>query len=148
MAGTVPRGRGSHAHVLRYTADCNAAPGIAWRLLARPRSWSTWAPHLRGAWGLGRTEVVEGNVGAARLLGVVPVPARIVAKRDGRSWTWRVGGVVEMDHAVDPRPDGACVVRVDVRAPAPVEAALRVTYGPAIALLVRNLARVAERLAP
>ena len=131
-------------NVVRYAAECTAPPEAAWRLMARPECWPAWAPHLRGAWGLGQPEVVEGFAGAARLLGVVPVPARIVAKRDGRAWTWRVARIVEMDHAVDPRPSGGCCVRVDVRAPAPVEMLMRATYGPAIALLVRNLARVAE----
>ena len=131
--------------MLRYESPCNAAPEIVWQLLARPDAWKVWAPHLRGAWGLGTPEVVEGNIGAARLLGFVPVPARIVAKRDGRSWTWRVGGVLEMDHAVERRRGGGSVVRVDLRAASPVEAAMRVGYGPAIRLLVRNLARVAER---
>jgi hypothetical protein len=37
---------------------------------------------VRGAWGLGSPEVREGAFGFARLLGVIPVPARITAKSD------------------------------------------------------------------
>ena len=63
-----------------------------------------------------------GARGAARLLGVIPVPAVVTAKEAGRSWTWRVGPV-DMVHAV--RPDGGgCQVEVELHAPAPVEALL------------------------
>jgi Polyketide cyclase / dehydrase and lipid transport len=129
--------------MLRYEARSNADPDVAWALVARPARWHEWAPHVRGAWGLGEPEVTLGARGAARLFGVVPVPAAVVAKTPGRAWTWRVGPV-ELDHRVEPRAAG-CLVGVDVRAPAPLEAALRVSYGPLVALLVRRLARVAER---
>jgi hypothetical protein len=122
---------------------CPAAPEAAWPLLARPARWPEWAPHLRGAWGLGSPEVREGAIGAARLLGALPVPARIVAKRAGRSWTWRVGPV-EMVHRVDPRPAGGCEVAIDLIAPGPLEAALAAAYGPVIEATLRRLARRAE----
>ena len=73
-----------------------------------------------------------------RLLGLVPVPATVTAKRPGRSWSWRVGAV-DMTHRVDPAA-GGCDVVVELSAPAAVEALLRATYGPAVSLLVRNLA--------
>ena len=129
--------------MITYSARCRARPADAWALLARPGRWHEWAPHVRGAWGLGSPEVEEGARGAARLLGVVPVPAVVVAKRAGRSWTWRVGPVL-MAHRVAPRTSG-CEVAVDLSAPAPLEAALARTYGPLVARLVRNLARKAER---
>jgi hypothetical protein len=119
---------------------------VAWALIARPAAWPAWAPHVRGAWGLGAPEVRAGARGAARLLGVVPVPARITEKVDGRSWAWRVGPV-DMDHRVEPGPGDGCTVAVTMSAPAPVEAALRLGYGPVVALLVRNLARAADRAA-
>ena len=134
----------------------SAAPAeIAWRLLARPEEWPAWAPHVRGAWGLGSPEVRLGAVGAARLLGVLPVPARIVAKRPGRSWTWRVG-VVEMVHRVEPRAlsrpgaspplrSGGCEVAVDLIAPAPLECAAAAAYGPVMSAALRRLARLAEK---
>ena len=131
--------------MLRYESESSAAPDDAWALMARPDRWSRWAPHLRGAWGLGAPEVRTGARGAARLLGVVPVPAKITGKAVGgptRWWSWRVGPV-ELIHRVGPRAGGGSVVGVDLKAPPPIEAALRVSYGPVVALLVRNLARVA-----
>lgn len=128
--------------VLTYSARSTAMPEQAWALLVRPDRWAEWAPHLRGAWGLGRPEVRPGSRGAALLLGVVPVPAKIVEK-GVRSWTWRVGPV-EMVHRVQPAP-GGCVVAIDVSSSPPVERVLALTYGPVIALLLRNLARVAAR---
>src|SRR6185312_8811881 len=104
-------------------------PAAAWALLARPEAWAEWAPHVRGAWRLGSPEVEPGAVGAARLLGVLPVPAKVTAKTPGRSWTWRVGGVVEMVHRVE-RRTGGCTVALDLSAPGPLEAALAVSYGP------------------
>jgi hypothetical protein len=127
--------------MVTYSARSAARPQDAWALIARPARWHEWAPHVRGAWGLGSPEVELGARGAARLLGALPVPASVTAKRPGRSWTWRVGPV-EMVHRVEPAP-GGCVVAVDLAAPAALEAALRRSYGPLIALLVRHLARVA-----
>jgi hypothetical protein len=129
-----------------WSAASSAPPEHVWPLLARPDAWPAWAPHVRGAWGLGSPEVTDGAVGAARLLGVVPVPARIVDKRPGRAWTWRLGlGTVEMVHRVEPGPDGGSVVAVDLIAPAPLEAALAAACGPVVALTLRRLAREAER---
>lgn len=127
-----------------YSASSVADPGEAWALYARPDRWHEWSPHLRGAWGLGGDEVRPGAVGAARLLGVVPVPARIESVDPPRSWTWRVGGTVLMRHRVEPR-DGGCEVALDLSAPAPLEAVLHRTYGPVIRVLLRSLARVAAR---
>jgi hypothetical protein len=128
--------------VRTWTADSAGSPAAAWALISRPQAWPAWAPHIRGAWNLGDDEVRDGARGAARLLGVVPIPARIVGKEPGRSWTWRVG-VVEMAHRVTPRA-GGCTVAIDLRAPGPLEPALALTYGPVIALALRRLARRAE----
>lgn len=129
--------------MLRYEAQSSAPPAVVWPLLARPARWSAWAPQLRGAWGLGAPEVRVGAVGAARLLGVLPVPAVITGKEAGRAWSWRVGPVA-LDHRVEPTSSGSRI-EVVLRAPGPLEALLGVTYGPVIALLLANLARVAER---
>jgi hypothetical protein len=126
-----------------FTDRSTAPPAAAWALLARPARWPEWAPHLGGAWGLGEPEVRAGALGAARLLGALPVPARIVAKQPGRSWTWRVG-LVEMVHRVEPVTGGGCEVAIDVIAPAPLEAAVAVAYGPVIGATLRRLARRAE----
>ena len=125
-----------------WTADTVAAPEAVWRLLARPGAWHVWAPHVRGAWGLGDPEVRVGASGAARLLGVVPVPARITVKQAGRSWTWRVG-VATMAHRVEPHAGGSRVA-IDLSAPGPVEPILAATYGPVIELTLRRLAHAAS----
>ncbi|MDQ3320261.1 MAG: SRPBCC family protein, partial [Actinomycetota bacterium] len=78
----------------------------------------------------------------------IPVPARVVAKRPGRSWTWRVGPV-DIVHRVAPAPGRipGSIVAVDLIAPRALEALLALSYGPVVALLVHNLARVAGRSA-
>ena len=123
------------------SADTTGSPARAWALMARPALWSQWAPHLRGARGLGSPEVRAGAHGAVRLLGAVPIPATILSVDDGRAWTWRVGPMT-LDHRVEPRAGGATVA-IDLSAPGPLETVLAATYGPIIALLLRNLARVA-----
>jgi hypothetical protein len=112
-------------------------PARAWELISRPQEWSSWAPHVRGAWGLGQGEVRVGARGYARLLGVVPIPATITAVDPGRSWTWQVGPV-EMVHRVDRAAEG-CTVAVEISAPAPIEAARRIGYRPLVDLLLSRL---------
>ena len=126
-----------------FAAATRAAPDVAWRLLAPPELTGRAGRRTSAAPGASATpEVREGAVGAARLLGVVPVPARIVGKRAGRSWTWRVGlGLVEMVHRVEPRPDGGATVAIDVIAPGPLERALALAYGPLIERLAGPAAR-------
>lgn len=123
-------------------ARSGADPADAWELLAAPGRWHEWAPHVRGAWGLGEPVVEEGRSGYARLLGVVPVPATITEVTDGRSWSWKVGPAL-MAHRVEPAGDG-CTVAVDIEAPEPLESALRAVYGP---LVTRLLARLAAKAA-
>jgi len=120
-----------------FAVATDAPPAGLWALLARPSAWSQWSPHVRGAWGLGAPEVREGAVGAARLFGVAPVPARITRVDPGRAWTWRVGPV-EMTHRVAPGE-----VAIDLRAPGPLEPALAAAYGPVITWSLRRLARSA-----
>ncbi len=110
--------------------------------MAEPERWKEWSPHVRGAWGLGHPEVEPDSLGAARILGFVPVPAQIVAKEAGRSWTWRVGPAT-LVHTVTPRRHGGATVAVSIEAPGPLEPLLAATYGPVVQLLVSNLARVA-----
>jgi carbon monoxide dehydrogenase subunit G len=128
-----------------YTADSAAPAETVWSLIAEPNRWAEWAPHMRGAWGLGSPEVEKWRIGAARLFGVLPVPARITAKRDGRSWAWRVGPM-GLDHAVEPI-DGGSRVSMTLRAAGPLEPLLAATYGPVVQTLVQRLARVATRSA-
>lgn len=127
--------------MLSYEAHSPAAPAAAWSLMARPRRWKEWAPHIRGAWRLGEPEVQVGRRGLVRILGAPLVPARITAKHAGRMWAWKVGPV-ELTHRVEPEGDGS-LVAVDIDAPAPLEPALAATYGPLVQLLVNRLARLA-----
>lgn len=133
--------------MISVAARTTASPDAVWPLLARPARWHEWAPHVRGAWGLGDPEVILGSTGAARLLGVVPVPATITAKVPGRSWSWRVGPV-ELAHRVEPRPGGGSAIVVELRGPRVLEAVMRATYGPVVGPMVRRLAHVAEAGAP
>src|SRR3712207_4355496 len=95
--------------MLEYRHSSPGAPAAAWRLMARPDLWQRWAPHLRGAWGLGSPEVQAGSRGAARVAWLLPVPARITHKEGGRSWCWRVGPCL-MEHRVEETPAGCDVV--------------------------------------
>lgn len=120
-----------------------AAPtGAAWDLIAQPARWPEWAPHVGGAWGLGAPEVETGRTGAARLFGVLPVPARITGKTAGRDWTWQVGPV-RMKHRVEPG-----IIAIDLEAPGPLEPALAAAYGPVIRWSLRRLARRAAAAQP
>jgi hypothetical protein len=133
--------------MLERSADSQAAPAAVWELVARPRNWARWAPHVRGAWGLAGPDGVvrEGARGAARLFGAVPVPVVITDVQPGRSWTWRVAGVMDMEHRVTPRRAGGSTATVTLDGPAPLRAAMSVTYLPLVGLLVERLARAAER---
>ena len=129
--------------MLRYEAHTDASPDTVWALLACPTRWSSWAPHMRGAWGLGWPQVREGAMGAVRLFGVVPVPARISRVNPGESWAWQVG-LVAIDHLVEPLADGrGTVVAVAIDAPGPLEAVVARTYGPIVQGLLERLAEVA-----
>ena len=124
--------------MIRFQQPLAGDSGGAWDLLARPARWPEWAPHVGGAWGLGEPEVEAGRTGAARLFGLLPVPARITAKSAGRDWTWQVGPV-RMRHWV---AEGA--VGIDLTAPGPLESALGATYGPVIRWSLRRLAARAQ----
>lgn len=124
-----------------YSADSAAPAAETWSLVAEPARWPEWAPHIRGAWGLGSPEVEAGKRGAARALWVVPVPAHISEKAE-HSWTWQVGPVA-LEHAVIPLPSGSRIT-MSISAPGPLEPLLAATYGPVVQLLVRRLARIAE----
>ena len=127
--------------MVRFEQTGTGEAADAWALMARPSRWHEWAPHVRGAWGLGAPEVANASRGFARLFGAVPVPARIVAKEAGRSWTWQVGPV-RMAHRVESTPTG-CTVAIDLSAPGPLEPLLAATYGPVIDWALGRLARLA-----
>ena len=129
--------------MLEYRRSSAAPAETVWELLSRPSLWGKWAPHLSGAWGLGSPEIEQGAVGAARVLWLVPVPARITGKETGRSWRWRVGPYT-MEHRVEPGP-GGCDVVLAVDAPPPLERIFAVTYGLAIPALLGRLAAAGEK---
>lgn len=128
-----------------FSAATSAPPHVVWPLIARPDAWARWSPHVRGAWGLGSPEVEPGAIGAVRLLGVLPLPAQVTAKRAGRSWSWRVGPV-ELAHRVEPRSGGGSTIGLELSAPGPLEAALALAYGPLVEVALRRLATEAERV--
>lgn len=135
------------AVVVTYSAHSSGPVDEAWSLMAMPSRWSEWAPHIRGAWGLGSPSVTAGSLGFVRLASVMPVPARILAVKPGRMWSWRVGPAT-LVHRVEPSADG-CTVAIDLSATPPaLEAALAATYGRLVGVLVRRLARVAAAREP
>lgn len=71
---------------------------------ARPDQWSRWSPYVRGAEGLGTPEVQEGSRGTVLLAGGLRLPAEILEVIPGRSWTWRVGGIVIEHLVLHPHP--------------------------------------------
>jgi hypothetical protein len=114
--------------------------------MSRPVAWPAWAPHMRGFWSqpaLGDGEVVQDAWGFARVAGVVPVPALVIDKQPGRSWTWQFG-LMRVTHRVEPR-EGGCRVAVDLEAPWPLEAPTALSWGPVFALSLRRLAAIASR---
>lgn len=130
--------------MLRYEARTDATPQTVWALMACPTRWAEWAPHVRGAWRLGWPQVEEGAIGAARLWGVAPVPAKVIRVNPGESWAWQVG-LVTIDHCVEALPDDeGAVIAITMDAPGPLEGVLERTYGPVVARLVERLARASD----
>ena len=101
--------------MLRYERRTRAPADVVWALVAQPGNWARWAPHLRGADGLGAPEVALGARGSARLLGVVRVPAQVTAKRRGSLWTWKVGPLT-VRHRVS-AVAGGTLVAMELEAP-------------------------------
>jgi hypothetical protein len=122
-------------------ATSEASATTVWPLLAEPRRWSTWAPHIRGAIGLGSPEVQLGRRGVAIVLPGVLVPVRVSAKTEGRSWDWRTGPT-RFRHRVEPRGTGS-LITLELVAPPGIEGILALTYGPLIRLVIARLATVA-----
>lgn len=131
--------------MLRYSTPSAADPDVAWALLSQPRRWHEWSPHVRGAWGLGEPEVQDSALGAVRVLGILPVPARINLVEKSwmrRHWVWSVG-LVSFDHTVRRDVDG-CTISISCHAPWPVEQVIKRTYWPLVKRFVDRLATVAE----
>ena len=79
---------------LTYRSQCAAPAAHAWELMARPQRWREWAPHVRGARGLGCPEIEPGARGEVLVLGGLPCrrssPTSEPGERGaGRSDRWR-----------------------------------------------------------
>lgn len=120
-----------------------APPERVWDLIARPGRWPEWSLYVRGAEGLGDPEVEAGAKGRVILAGGIKVPAEIIAVKPGRSWSWKVGGII-VDHQVEATSQGS-------RLSMPVEAArsawspLALVYAPVVDLFTSRIVKVAER---
>lgn len=128
---------------VRVEVESQAPPQEVWELYAQPERWKEWAPHLRAPHALGSPEVEPGASGRIHLAGLAPVWAEVTSKRPGSSWTWRVG-LVELTHTVEPRNGGGSLIGLAMRAPLPMEVAIRATYAPFAKALLKRLARKAE----
>lgn len=120
------------------------APATAvWSLIARPGRWHEWSPYVAGGEGLGEPEVVAGAVGSVVLRGGLRVGAEILEVVPGRSWAWRVKGLV-IRHEVEPVPRGTRL-SMTPEGDGPLWAPLALAYRLPTALIARNVARVARR---
>ncbi len=123
--------------------ECDAPAEKLWALVARPERWHEWSPYVRGAEGLGSPEVEAGAKGRVFLRGGIGLPAEVTEVDPGRSWSWKVGGIV-VHHIVTPTANGSHLAM-------PVEAAGRAwtpaarLYAPVVGLIASRIVRVAER---
>jgi hypothetical protein len=123
---------------------CEADPEKLWALVARPDRWHEWSPHVRGAEGLGTPEVQAGSKGRVILRGGISLAAEVTAVTPGRSWTWRVGGIV-VDHLVTPADGGGSSLAMKVDSTGGAWSLAARAYAPVVGLIARHIARVAER---
>jgi uncharacterized protein YndB with AHSA1/START domain len=125
------------------TVAIDAPPTEVWSLIARPDRWHEWAPYVNGAEGLGKPEVEAGAVGEVILPAGLRVGAEILKVVPGRSWAWRVKGLV-IHHEVEATPRGTRL-SMTPEGDGPLWAPLALAYRLPTALIARNLARVAQR---
>ena len=129
--------------MIRGPAAGSAPADAVWNLIARPDQWHRWSPHVRGAEGLGTPEVRAGASGHVVLVGGAKLPAEILSVEPGRSWTWRVGGLV-LEHIVTTAPDEV-KLEMPVRATRPLWKPVAAAYQPVVNLIARRIVRLAER---
>jgi hypothetical protein len=123
------------------TVDAPAAE--VWSLIARPGRWHEWSPYVSGAEGLGEPEVEPGAVGSVVVRGGLRIGAEILEVVPGRSWAWQVKGLV-IRHEVEPVPRGTRL-SMTPEGDGPLWAPLALAYRLPTGLIVRNIARVAQR---
>ncbi len=124
--------------------DCDVPAELVWALLARPERWREWSPHVAGADGLGSPEVTAGADGHVVLRGGIRIPARIVEVAPGESWSWQVSGL-RVSHRVTALPSGRSRIEMSVEGRSAPWSAAALLYAPLVGLIVRNVARLAER---
>jgi uncharacterized protein YndB with AHSA1/START domain len=125
------------------TVTIDAPPEAVWSLIARPGRWHEWSPYVAGAEGLGEPEVEAGAVGSVLLRGGPRIGAEILEVVPGRSWAWRVKGLV-IRHTVEPTPGGTRL-SMTPEGDGALWAPLALAYRLPTALIARNVARVASR---
>jgi uncharacterized protein YndB with AHSA1/START domain len=130
--------------MLRFgTVTVDAPPGAVWPLLARPERWHEWSPYVRGGERLGEPEVEEGAVGSIVMRSGLRIAAEILEVVPGRSWAWRVKGLV-IRHEVAATPRGTRL-SITPEGDGPLWAPLALAYRLPTALIARNVARIAGR---
>lgn len=122
--------------------ECAAPPEQLWQLVARPDRWNEWSPYVRGAEGLGSPEVEAGSKGSVILRGGIRLPAEVTAVDPGRSWSWKVGGIV-VHHIVTPAPGGS-LLEMTVEASAKAWTPAAKLYAPVVGVIAGRTARAAE----
>jgi hypothetical protein len=86
--------------------------------------------------------VEAGAKGRVIVAGGLKVPAEILEVEPGRSWSWKVGGVI-VDHVVEPDGDG-CRLSMPVRSSGSFWAPLALAYAPIVGLFTGRIVEVAE----
>jgi uncharacterized protein YndB with AHSA1/START domain len=125
------------------TVTIDAPPDAVWSLIARPGRWHEWSPYVAGAEGLGEPEVEVGAVGSVLLRGGLRLGAEILEVVPGRSWAWRVKGLV-IRHEVEP-VSGGTRLSMTPEGDGPLWAPVALAYRVPTTLIARNVARVARR---
>ncbi|HEY0280534.1 MAG TPA: hypothetical protein VGC32_19880 [Solirubrobacterales bacterium] len=85
----------------------------------------------------------SGAVGSVLLRGGVKVGAEILEVLPGRSWSWRVKGLL-IRHEIEPTPGGTCLSMIP-EGDGPLWSPIALAYSLPTALIARNVARLARR---
>ena len=114
-----------------------AAPAsLVWDLLVDTTQWPTWGPTVRGV-DFPERRLFPNATGRVRTIGGISLGFEITSLREGREWTWSVGGIAATGHRIDEVDDSSTLVVFS----APAWAAF---YVPVLRLGLRRLAARAE----
>lgn len=75
--------------------------------------------------------------------GGAKLPAKILGVEPGRSWSWRVGGLI-IDHIVEPAGKGSRL-SMPVRSAGPLWSPVAMAYAPVVDRIAKRIVEVAER---